>query len=362
MKKYLIPLFLIFFVACSTHKQDGYKISGEITGEIPEELVFLKTQKDNKEVTLDSSKFVDGKFLFSGKVELPEMYYITIGNQNPIPLFVENTLITIKANIDSLSKAEIVGSKINDKYLAYQTASLVFNAEMMKIYNQMKSTEDENLINDFNSKLDSLYEAKISFTKAYVKDNGNSVIAPFLISKRLIYSLELKELEELTNIIAPEIKNSVYTKTLIERIELLRKLQAGMPAPEFTQNNTVGKPVSLTDFRGKYLLIDFWASWCGPCRRANPTVVKVYKKYSKKNFTVLGISMDDNKENWLKAIEDDGLIWEQVSTLEGWKNPVGKLYGVNSIPHAILIDPDGKIVKRGVHAEELDEILKDLLK
>lgn len=361
MKKYLIPLFLVFFAACSTQKKDGYKISGEIMGKTPA-LAYLKTADEGKEVIIDSSDFKNGKFTFEGVVELPEMYYITIGNNKTNRFFVENAEIFVKANIDSLSKAEIKGSKTHDQYLAYLDAANVFDIEMMKIYNQMKSIEDEVLGKTLATKLDSLYDAKIAFTQTYVKANTSSVVAPFLISRSLIYYLELKELEEYVNLLDTEISNSIYTKTLVKRIDLLRNLQPGMLAPEFTQNNTKGEPVSLSDFKGKYLLIDFWASWCGPCRRANPEVVKVYNKYKNKNFTILGISMDDNKDAWLKAIDDDKLTWEQVSTLEGWKNPVGKLYAVNSIPHAVLIDAEGKIVKRGVHAEELEELLKDLLK
>lgn len=361
MKKYLIPLFLVFFVACSTQKKDGYKISGEIIGKTPA-LAYLKTVDEGKDVVIDSSGFKNGKFTFEGVVELPEMYYIAIGDEKTNRFFVENAEIFVKANIDSLSKATIDGSKTQDQYLAYLTAANAFDMELMKTYNQMKSTEDEALGKSLVMKLDSLYNAKTAFTKTYVKANTSSVVAPFLISRSLIYYLELEELEEYVNLLDTQLSSSVYTKALVKRVELLRNLQPGMPAPEFTQNNTKGEAVSLSDFKGKYLLIDFWASWCGPCRRANPEVLRVYNKYKGKNFTILGISMDENKEAWLKAIEDDKLEWEQVSTLEGWKNPVGKLYAVNGIPHAVLIDAEGNIVKRGIQAEDLDELLKDLLK
>jgi len=187
-------------------------------------------------------------------------------------------------------------------------------------------------------------------------------LAPFIIQREIIYYLELQELDSLTNSLSPELANYQYTQNLTKRIAVLKTLQPGMAAPDFTQNDKDGNPIKLSDFKGKVVLVDFWASWCGPCRRANPTVVAMYKKYNNKGFTVFGVSMDNNREKWLAAIEADGLTWSQVSTLEGWANPVGKLYGVNSIPHAVLINRDGTIIKRGVNAEELNGILGDILK
>jgi peroxiredoxin len=187
------------------------------------------------------------------------------------------------------------------------------------------------------------------------------VLAAYIIRYELVYSVDLADLEELTNALSPELKENKYAIELYSRIELLRKLQPGMPAPEFTQNDVNENPVNLASFKGKYVLIDFWASWCNPCRDANPTVVAMYNKYSKNNFTILGVSMDSKKDKWLDAIQADGLKWTQVSSLEGWENPVGKLYAVNSIPHAVLIGPDGKIIKTGVRANELDDLLGSLL-
>ena len=134
----------------------------------------------------------------------------------------------------------------------------------------------------------------------------------------------------------------------------------GAEAPDFTMNTPEDQPLSLKDLRGKVLLIDFWASWCGPCRRENPNVVKAYNKYHEKGFDVLGVSLDKDKKRWLDAIEKDGLIWHHVSDLKGWANAAAQLYGVRSIPHTVLLDKDGKIIARNLRGAALEQKLAEI--
>ncbi|MCU0348771.1 MAG: TlpA family protein disulfide reductase [Saprospiraceae bacterium] len=136
---------------------------------------------------------------------------------------------------------------------------------------------------------------------------------------------------------------------------------SGGEAPDFTMNDRDGKPVKLSDFRGKVMLVDFWASWCGPCRRENPHVVELYHKYHSKGFDVLGVSLDKTREPWLAAIEKDGLTWNHVSDLKGWSNDAAQLYGVSSIPHTVLVDRDGKIIARNLRGEQLTAKLREIL-
>jgi len=165
------------------------------------------------------------------------------------------------------------------------------------------------------------------------------------------------------NLFDAPLRESDLGKELAARIAKVKKTQEGMLAPDFTQLDVNGKPVKLSDFRGKYVLLDFWASWCGPCRRENPNVVKAYNDFKAKGFEVLGVSLDkrEDRDKWLQAIQKDGLSWTQVSDLKVWDNEAAKLYDVNAIPMNFLIDPDGKIIAKYLRGEALETTLKKVM-
>jgi peroxiredoxin len=166
----------------------------------------------------------------------------------------------------------------------------------------------------------------------------------------------------MVTILDKTLDSSVYTVDLKGKVEILKNVQVGKNAPDFTLNDTTGNPVSMSSLKGKYLLIDFWAAWCGPCRRENPNNVKLYKEFNKKGFEILGVSLDTDRNDWVEAIKSDKLAWTQVSDLKGWKSSAGKLYGVNSIPHTILVDKEGVIIARNLRGKELDAKLRELFK
>jgi peroxiredoxin len=195
----------------------------------------------------------------------------------------------------------------------------------------------------------------------YLQSHHSTAVAPFLLNLVWPLNFPLAEVEGWVKMIDEKAMQSDYGLALNDLITTEKMLGYGQKAPIFTQNNPDGKPVDLESFKGKYVLIDFWASWCGPCRMENPNVVRAYEQFKSKNFTVLGVSLDKDKGKWLKAIEDDNLKWTHVSDLGYWNNAVAVMYKVRSIPQNYLLDPDGRIIGKNLRGEELTGFLQKVL-
>ena len=198
------------------------------------------------------------------------------------------------------------------------------------------------------------------FTKNFVKEHPTSVVSAYITLYQLASQVDETELDSIVSKFPTDLGKSEYVVKLKELIAEQKKTAIGVVAPDFTMNDADGKPVQLSSLRGKVVLLDFWASWCAPCRQENPNVVKMYQEFHPKGFEILGVSLDRTKEDWLKAIKDDNLGWIHVSDLQYWQNAAARLYGVNSIPQSFLLDKDGKIIAKGLRGEKLAAKLKEL--
>lgn len=327
MKRYLLILLTIFaFVSCAK-KEEGFVINGELAN-TSEGMIYLKSFRNKMFFNVDSTQIVNGKFTFKGKVDMPSLYGLqTEDMQYPIQFFVENASMTVKI-ADDLEAVTITNSPANDLYLG--------NAEAV--------LED-------NYNIDSLVTA-----------NTTSPVAAFFLYRYFTYRVPLDQLKTIRAKFAPELNATPYLQDLDKIIATLENIQIGKVAPEFALPDTAGVSVSLSSFRGKYVLLDFWASWCPPCRRENPNVVATYNRFKDKNFTVVGISLDEDKSKWLQAISDDNLTWTHLSDLKYWDSEVAELYGVRAIPSNVLLDPEGVIIAKDIREEALPATLEKLLK
>ncbi len=291
-------------------------------------MIYLKSFRNKMFFTVDSTTIENGKFSFSGKVEQPLLYgLVTEEMGHPAQFFLENKALKIKLNSEDEEIVSVDNSEVNHIFLE--------NRE--KVFNE-----------GFN--IDSL-----------VSKYPASPAAAFYLYRYFTYQLPLDSLRDTRSKLDESLEGSPYVKELDQIISRLENVQIGKEAPLFTLPDTTGTNVNLADFRGRYLLIDFWASWCPYCRVENPNLVTAYEKYKDMKFTILSVSLDHDHAKWMKAIHDDNMTWTHVSDLQYWDAEVPALYAVRGIPANVLLDPDGNIIARNLMGEELQTKLAELL-
>ena len=345
----------------------SFSIKGTING-LNKGLALL-SYVSGKDVRVDSAVISDGSFSFAGSLQEPEEVQVSFMNDNyngGIVFFAENAVIHIKADTASLDKPQIEGSASQKELEAFKKEASVVDMEYEKLnttgHDIFESGKMTKAIADSLTALShELDSRKIAVIGAFIKANPNSAIGAWAISKNLLFEPKPEILEPLFNSISATSRNSIYGSVVQQAITSAKATGIGQSAIEFTQPDTSGKPVSLTSFKGKYTLVDFWASWCGPCRAENPNVVKAYQQYNKKGFEILGVSLDTEKELWIKAIEKDHLAWTQVSDLKAWKNAASQAYGIRGIPFSVLLDKNGVIIAKNLRGAALQSKLKEIL-
>ncbi|MDZ4205196.1 MAG: redoxin domain-containing protein [Bacteroidales bacterium] len=367
MKNHFFTLLAIIalMAACSSNpysKSRPYVVEGSIAS-WDSGWIYLQFREQGQFITIDSLHSTDGNFLFKSEITYPKLAYIRLeGVNRPISFFLDAGNIHIAASSDQIADARITGSPPHDIYKKYMDENKVYTdraQELYKEYEEAKKAGDNDKIKELTKEHESIGKQEVEHLLGFVNANTKSVVAAQL-TLRNIYRLELADMETVAKNLDPTLAGSEYVVQLKEKIELLHGVQIGKTAPEFTMNDSIGNPVSLSSLRGSYLLIDFWAAWCGPCRVENPNVVAAYQKYHEKGFDILGVSLDNDRDRWIKAIHDDQLTWHHISDLKGWSNEAAKLYAVNSIPASVLLDPQGVIIGRNLREQALHEKLEEL--
>ena len=357
-----ILVFVLTVLSCQSAK-DEYSIKGTIAGVETGKVYLLKLVGEQPQ-SIDTANVVGGKFTFKGKMVTPDIRLLRLNDQDYFAqFFLDNANITVTAKKDSLRSTKITGSPTQDIFKTYIAEMEKLNKEVLALQGKYQNAMTTGNTSEADkAKID--YQAIIDnnkvYTKNFVKEHSNSVVSAYITLFQLADQIDVAELDSLASKFAPELSKSEYVVKINERIQEQKKTAIGIVAPDFTMNDPEGKPIQLSSLRGKIVLVDFWAAWCGPCRQENPNVVKLYQQYHDKGFEILGVSLDKNKEDWLKAIKADNLTWMHVSDLQYWQNAAARLYGVNAIPQSFLLDKDGKIIGKGLRGEQLANKLMEL--
>jgi len=364
-KVFFILLSAIPFLATA---QVHFVIKGHVSSIKPPAKIYLAYRKNegSKQGTIDTSIVKDGNFEFSGDVPDTTVANLVVdyaaeglktmmmkrGGADSKQIYLVNGTTNIEGN-DSLHYAKMIGTKVNEDLYT-------LNTMLEPAVRKWIAADKAGNTDLYNKAMDQRRELSINF----IKQHTDSYVSLAMALPNVMGGERDTSFVPYYNSLSANVRSTKKGVDMRGFIQSLKAIGPGVMAPDFTQPDTSGKAVSLSSFRGKYVLLDFWASWCGPCRAENPNVVKLYNKYKTKNFTILSVSLDRSKDRkeWMNAIHHDHLAWTQVSDLKYWKNGAAELYGIEAIPQNFLIGPDGKIVAVNLFGEDLDKQLAQIFK
>ena len=380
MKKLLLIFLAIPFVSQAQDNGKSFKLVGKakkLTHQA--EWVYLQ-YRTNGDWKTDSAQVKDGKYQFAGKIEEPvqsrlRVKYSETADGNKIAMVSGRDMVSVflepgktkVASVDSFSNVQVKGSSAHIEFAKLNLATKPFNDRskpLIEKYREYAKSKDKANQGKIEEQLDAIdSEMKEKVYGEYVKNNPNSPLGLYALQQYAGWDINADKVEPLYNALSDANKNYPSAVAFKENLDIAKKTGIGKMAMDFTQNDTLDNPIRFSSFKGRYVLIDFWASWCGPCRAENPAVVKVFNKYKDKNFHIIGVSLDraGQKEKWMKAIHDDKLDWTQVSDLKFWDNDVAKQYGIKAIPQNLLVNPEGIIVAKNLRGEDLEQKLSEFI-
>jgi peroxiredoxin len=371
MKNYICLLFVLIAYRQAFAQGKEYRIEAYLNDEkIPIKAYLYYRDGDSKFV--DSTFSKNNRFVFTGKLQHAAeatMYVHWLypkGHESNKSISEGITFMLGAGNTaivgQRLQNAKVDGGKIQQEYLDYNLMMQAVADSVVKIWRSQLNTLPEDSVASFQRLAYARRMKARDAMRNYIRNNPESDLSFDLLRRNSIIIENTELLEEMISALRPAFGKFDQFTAIQNKLNLTKMLSLGQPAIEFEQTNDTGKVVRLSEFKGKYVLIDFWASWCGPCRTEYPFLKRAYSKYSDRNFEIIGVSLDSKKEKWIDAIQSNGFEWTQLSDLKGGENAVAKAYGIAAIPQNFLIDPDGKIVAKNLRGEELLAKIAELIK
>ncbi len=364
--KQLVLILCMAFTASYTWGQ-GYVITGEIKG-ADGQTVSLKQFRNLQPTEVGTATVTSGKFTLKGTAPYPEFCLLYVGDKGPVQFFVENSNIRIVVDMENIEKSKVTGSKENDIFMEFMDGMEKYALQQKQLNDSYTALNSSGIASpdaatNIRAQMEKLNADRINYMVNFVQKHPGKISTAFIVNNALMQVLDMSQLEQAASGFDAKTAPSPWVKMLKDNVASLKRTAIGQPFPDITLKNPDDKPVSLSDYagKGKYVLIDFWASWCGPCRNANPQVVELYKRYKDKGFEIVGVSLDRGKKEWVEAIKNDNLTWPHMSDLGYWQSAAAKLYSVSSIPHTVLLDKNGKIIAKGLRVDELRTKLAELL-
>ena len=369
MKKTILAYSItaILLATCQGNSSNSFSINGKADFEDGKKIYLVKANENNQPIVVDSTQVFNGTFKFNGVLDQIDLNFLTFENENRNLVFVlENGTIDVTIFKDSIGVSKIGGTISNLDLIRYRDDSDIMARSLTELVTKIQRANaegDDSLSKELQNQYFDLQKKMIEFEKTFINTNTDSFVSSLILERFIAQkAIPLNEIRSIFSKFSERIKKSSSGVRVSEVVNApIKPTEIGEIAPLFEGLNPYGERIALEQFRGKITIIDFWAAWCRPCRVENPNLVRLYRRFHDKGLEIIGVSLDKDRESWLQAIKDDGLVWNHVSSLKFWQDPIAELYQIRSIPAAFILDREGRIVARDLRGAQLESKVEELL-